>query len=314
MKVFESRFSEEEINPINELIKKGQLGFGPNVLEFENKFKSFSNKKYNIATNSASAAAFMIFAYLKEKYGACDIYTPSLAFTSPAWAAKHFGHNIIWVDVNDNLLFDCEHYLTKRKGSNKKVIMPILYGGVSKIDNWKIVGDEIVVVDSAHCVTPVIKCDFLFFSFHPYKPICSSDGGMISTDNPEAAKYLQNYRNFGRKNINGSYDITQEGFKFYMNNLNAAIGLISLKKYKKELSVRKKNYLKLSNVLPHDTDSSYYFATQLKNEANNFNKNNKLARHYPLLHKTKHFNTAVSLPNTELLYNKIINLPLWTHL
>ena len=312
MKVFESKFTKEELNPINEVIKIGQLGFGPNVLEFEKQFQPFSNKKHNVATNSASAAAFIIFAYLKEKYGVCDVYTPSLGFTSPAWAAQHFGHNIIWVDINDNLLFDCKDYLNKRREKNQPVVMPILYGGVSNIDGWSLKGDEIVVVDSAHCVTPTIKCDFSFFSFHPYKPICSSDGGMISTDDLEAIDYFRNYRNFGRQNINDSYDITQEGFKFYMNNLNATIALISLKKYKKDLKIRKDNYSKLDNVLSHDINSSYYFATKLTNNANQFNKTHQLARHYPLLHKTKYFNSKVRLLNTELLHNKIINLPLWT--
>ena len=214
MKIFETKFTKEELSFIDPILQKGELGFGPNVSLFETQFQSFSNKTYNIATNSASAAAFMIFAYLKEKYGICDIYTPSLAFTSPAWAAKHFWHNLIWVDVNDNLLFDCNDYLNKRK-PGIKVVMPILYGGVSNIDKWDLVGDEIVVVDSAHCVTPTIKSDFTFFSFHPYKPICSSDGGMISTDNQEASKWLSNYRNFGRQNKDNSYDITQNGFKFY---------------------------------------------------------------------------------------------------
>ena len=314
MKVFESKFTKEELNPINEVIKIGQLGFGPNVLEFEKQFQPFSNKKYNVATNSASAAAFIIFAYLKEKYGVCDVYTPSLGFTSPAWAAQHFGHNIIWVDINDNLLFDCKDYLNKRREENQPVVMPILYGGVSNIDGWSLKGDEIVVVDSAHCVTPTIECDFSFFSFHPYKPICSSDGGMISTDDLESTEYFQNYRNFGRQNVKDSYDITQEGFKFYMNNLNATIALVSIKKYKKDLKIRKDNYSKLDNVLSHDINSSYYFATKLTNNANQFNKIHQLARHYPLLHKTKYFNSKVRLFNTELLHNKIINLPLWTRL
>lgn len=322
MKVFESKFTKEELNPINEVIKTGQLGFGPNVLKLEKQFQSFSNKKYNTATNSASASAFMIFAYLKEKYGKCDIYTPSLGFVSPAWAAKHFGHNVIWVDIDDNLLFDINDYYKKRKLRCEKysdksitpVLMPILYGGVSNIpgfNNIKGGYNEIVVVDSAHCVTPTIKCDFIFFSFHPYKPICSSDGGMISTDNLEAIKYFQSYRNFGRQNVNGSYDIIQEGFKFYMNNLNATIAITSLKTYKKNLEIRKTNYSQLKGVLPHDYNSSYYFATKLRDDANKFNKNNQLARHYPLLHKTKYFNTGICLPNTELLHSHIINLPLW---
>ena len=44
MKVFESKFTKEELNSINEVIKTGQLGFGPNVLKFELQFQSFSIK------------------------------------------------------------------------------------------------------------------------------------------------------------------------------------------------------------------------------------------------------------------------------
>ena len=311
MKVFKSSFTKEELSFLDPILQSGELGFGPNVSLFETQFQPFSGKIHNIATNSASAAAFMIFAYLKEKYGVCDVYTPSLAFTSPAWVAKHFGHNLIWVDIDDNLLFDCNDYLNKRTRANQAVVMPILYGGVSNIDNWDLVGDEIVVVDSAHCVTPTIKSDFTFFSFHPYKPICSSDGGMISTDNQEAAEWLSNYRNFGRQNTGDSYDITQNGFKFYMNNLNASIALISLSKYFLNLKIRKENYSKLENVLPHDEKSSYYIATRIDKNANQFNQDNNLARHYPLLHKTKYFNSNVRLSNTELLHPQIINLPIY---
>jgi len=325
MKVFESKFLEEELFSVKEMLKEGQLGFGPNVLELEAQFQSFSNKKYNISTNSASASAFMIFAYLKEKYGVCDVYTPSLAFTSPAWAAKHFQHNIIWVDVNKNLLFDCKDYQRKRTSKNKTVVMPILYGGVSAINEWNLVGDEIVVVDSAHCATPTIKSDFTFFSFHPYKPICSSDGGMISTDDQEASEWLQAYKNFGRKNIGNSYDIIQNGFKFYMNNLNATIALISIKKYKNLLNQRRLNFksfrsetgifgelLFASKILPHDENSSYYFATVIadNNNLESIKKQYPTQTHYPLLHKTEYFNSKTRLPNSELLYNKIINLPL----
>lgn len=98
-----------------------------------------------------------------------------------------------------------------------------------------------------------------------------------------------------------------------MNNLNATIALISLDKYNTDLDVRKLNYFKLDNVLSHDDNSSYYFATRLSDNANKFNQDHQLAKHYPLLHKTKYFDNDI-LPNTELLHNKIINLPLWTRL
>ncbi len=96
-----------------------------------------------------------------------------------------------------------------------------------------------------------------------------------------------------------------------MNNLNATIALISLKKYKENLKTRKTNYSQLEDVLPHDSNSSYYFATKLIDGADKFNKDNHLLRHYPLLHKTKYFNNKTRLPNTELLHSRIINLPLY---
>ena len=326
MKIFETKIHKDDLDKINEVLLSGQLGFGENVLLFENEFSSFSSKKYNIATNSASAAAFMIFAYLKEQYGICDVYTPSLAFASPAWAAKHFGHNLIFVDVDNNLLMDISDYKNKRETRHKKyityetkpVLMPMLYGGVSNIPGFdKIQNDgygEIIVTDSAHCVTPTIKSDFYFFSFHPYKPICTSDGGMISTDNFLASEYFRSYRNFGRKQHGSSYNVNQEGFKFYMNNLNATIGLTQLNRYQKNLATRKANYLELSkqyDLLLHDEKSSLYFATTLMNTASDVIMSMKLSRHYPMLHKMDYYDDGQNLPNLERLHNKILNLPLW---
>ena len=105
-----------------------------------------------------------------------------------------------------------------------------------------------------------------------------------------------------------------------MNNLNSTIALESIKKYYNNLDIRKETYLDmgyagLSDLLPHDDYSSYYFATRIKEEgANEFNKDSGLQRHYPLLHLTKYYKDGSKLPFTEKIHNKIINLPLWAHL
>lgn len=322
MKALKHTFSLTALNNISQIIQSGNMGFGPNVGIFENAFKHYSNKEYNIATNSASAAAFIIFAYLKEKYGECNVYTPSLTFSSPVWAAKHFGHSIIFVDINDELLFDCKDYLKKSEISlwrnnpgRKNVVMPVLYGGVSNIPNWELRGDEIVVVDAAHCPHPTIKSDFLFTSFHPTKPICSPDGGMLSTNIEEAAEYFKSYRNFGRQSINKSYDIIQEGFKFYMNDLSAIIALESFRIYDVNLLNRIKTFEFIQDkfkdrFLKHDPNSSYYFATLITDEVEQINLKYGLAVHYPLLHKTQYYKDC-TLPNTERLHLKIVNLPLY---
>ena len=276
MKSFEPTITKQDIQKVTDLLKSGNIGFGDNVKKFENKFSKYSNKKYNIGLNSASAAAYCLFAYLYNKHGSCDVYTPSLGFTSISWAAEKNGHRIIFVDVDDNLLFDFNSYEEQKENTTrKKVLLPVLYGGVSNIPNFnKQVTDEIVVVDSAHCIQPTIKSDYIFFSFHPIKPLTMSCGGLLGTNDEDANEYICSYRNFGRENIGDTYDIVNSGFNFYMNNINATLGLSQLdtcfeniKKRKYNLEyMRKSVKLKVGCFTKHDEKSSYYLGTLILNK------------------------------------------------
>jgi len=323
MKLFHSKIPSAEFEKVADVLETGILGFGPNVSEFERRFASYSTKTNNIAVNSASAAAFLIFAYLKETYGVCNVYTTPLGFASPAWAAKHFGHNLVFVDLNQQLLMDPDDYKHKRihtPNIAKNVVMPVLYGGISTIEDWGLFGDEIVVTDSAHCATPTLRSHFTFFSFHPYKPICTSDGGMISTDNDAAAAYFRSYRNFGRQAQGSSYDLIQNGFKFYMNNLNATLGLISLDRYEEDLAQRKRNLKFITSGCPnaqflnHDAQSSYYFGTVIDEDADRKLEELGIQRNYPLLHTTTYFVDEAILPRAEAIHHKILNIPIHQHL
>ena len=330
---FESDLDDEDVANLIKCTESGVLAYGSKVREFESKYSAYSKQKYNIGMSSASAAAYAIFSYLFEQYGPCDIYISSLGFTSPVWAAKKNGHNIIFVDIDSNLLFNMADYYIKRSvnpSDQQVVIMPVLYGGVSKIPNFDLFGDEIVVVDSAHCISPNIESDYVFFSFHPVKPICMSNGGLLATNNKAAKEYFEKFRNFGRETVDDSYDIVQEGFNFYMNSLNASLGLSQLNKCMNNVEKRKNNFLYLKNnisesfgyFIEHDLDSSYYLSTIiLKNLHNSceirdhFQNNNIQATyHYPLLHKTKYYNQDISLPIVEELENRIVNLPIHQNL
>ena len=282
MKSFEPTITKQDIQKVTELLESGNIGFGSNVKIFEDKFSKYSEKKYNIGLNSASAAAYCLFAYLYDKHGSCDIYTPSLGFTSVSWAAEKNGHRVIFVDVDENLLFDFDSYKQLRKDpyikkgeGNKIILMPVLYGGVSNVPNFnEQVTDEIVIVDSAHCIQPTIKSDYIFFSFHPIKPLAMSCGGLLGTDDEMANEYICSYRNFGRENVGDTYDIVNSGFNFYMNNLNATLGLSQLdtcfeniKKRKYNLEyMRKSVKLEVGYFTNHDEKSSYYLGTLILNE------------------------------------------------
>ena len=331
MKSFEPTITTKDAYKVYQLLLSGNIGFGSNVKEFEDRFSEYSDKKYNIGLNSASSAAYCLFHYLYEKYGSCDVYTPSLGFTSVSWAAEKNGHKIHFVDVDANLLFDFDSYTKiKKDTNNKKVLMPVLYGGVSNIPNFnKKVTDEIVVVDSAHCIEPTIESDYIFFSFHPIKPLTMSCGGLLATDDKEASDYIFSYRNFGRQNIGDNYDIVNSGFNFYMNNLNATLGLSQLdtcfdniKKRKHNLEYLQKNITsEIGYFTEHDEKSSYYLGTLILNDKGSEKMRKKLrdngcdaSFHYPYLHQTQFYNYRDSLKNLENLNDRIINLPIHQNL
>jgi UDP-4-amino-4,6-dideoxy-L-N-acetyl-beta-L-altrosamine transaminase len=337
MKCFEATITNKDVASVSKLLQSGDIAFGSNVTTFENRFSEYSNKKYNIGLNSASSAAYCLFAYLYDKHGSCDVYTPSIGFTSPAWAAIKNGHKVYFLDIDKNLLVNYDSYWNIRKDRdsfNKSVFMPILYGGVSNIDGLiEQVRDtnlgDIIVVDSAHCIEPTIESDYIFFSFHPVKPLTMGTGGLLATDDDEADEYIKRYRNFGRNNIDDSYDIVDNGFKFYMDNLNARLGLSQFDTCFDNIKIRKNNlgYLKnniklnIGYFTEHDEQSSYYLGTLILNDRNSKNLRKKLKDNecsadfaYPFLHKTTFFSTGISLKNTENMEDRIINLPIHQNL
>lgn len=330
IKCFEPNLTAADIDAVLKVLETKVLAFGSNVSQFEEGYKKFSKKKYNIGFNSASSAAYLLYQYLYEKHGPCRVYTPSNGFVSPVYAAIKNGHEVVFVDVDDDLLLDMEKLKNKIIRDNKKtIVMPVLYGGVSGIrEAYEVCKEEsaILVLDSAHCISPTMKYDYAFYSFHPVKPVCMSNGGLLSTDDKEASEYMYSCRNFGRVQRGDSYDILHRGFNFYMNNLNASLGLSQLDRCLANADTRRANFAYLRDGIPrnlgrfveHDVGSSYYLSTLVLRPGDSSVIMRKYLRergveasfHYPFLHKSTAYAQRVTLPVLESLEDRIINLPI----
>ena len=342
IKCFQPVFDTQEISAIRKCLESGDISYGASVEEFENKFSAINGKTHNVGFSSNSAGSYGVFSYLYDKFGECDVYASTYSFMSPAWAAKQNGHNLFFVDVDDNLLFDCEDYKEKRAKQNcspflhghveegrKVILLPTLYGGVSNIENFNLIGDETIVLDCAHSIKVNMDADFYIYSFFPTKPIFMLHGGIVATEDADDSYYLKKFRNCGRTYTEDSYDITQDGFKFYMDNINASIGIEQLKKIPDLLERRKRNFSfykehipnSLGSLVAHDPDSSYYLATLiLKNSSSiDFRKfmcynNVGASYHYPPLHDTSLFKRNYTLENADRLRDRIVNLPCHQHI
>lgn len=325
-----------ELERLKKCLDSGTLACGPLVAEFEEKWRSLSRKKYNVGFSSGSSASLAIFTFLRTKHGPCDVYAPSLSFSSPIWAARGCGHNILFADISLQSLSTSHEFIETALASSrsdpprKKVIFPLLYGGIPRIDVGKSTDDAILVADACHTPTPSMDSDYIFFSFHPVKPIGMGNGGMVSTDDEEAAQFFLKFRDFGRMHLDASYDVVQTGFNCYMNDLNAALGLAQLDSYEENLR-RRRSVAEFYNQhldreryqIPDHTDlggkASYYLYTVITRNSKNVDglirhmesRDIEVSIHYPLIHKLSYFRTEppVRLENSEAIEGRFINIP-----
>tara|TARA_B110001450_G_scaffold241185_1_gene250478 strand:+ start:4024 stop:5244 length:1221 start_codon:yes stop_codon:yes gene_type:complete len=135
----------------------------------------------------------------------------------------------------------------------------------------KKIGRPIVISDAAHSIGSLINniptplfTDFSIYSFHSVKNITTGEGGAITFKifNKEEDNHIlnelkllslngQNKSAFQKNAIGGwKYDIITNGLKVNMPDINAAVGLAQIKKYKNILlPEREQIFLKYNSIL-----------------------------------------------------------------
>ena len=80
--------------------------------------------------------------------------------------------------------------------------------------------------------------DLNCFSFHPVKAITTGEGGMVTTEDPELAQRMRNFRNHGitsdhhDRKAKGSwyYEMSDLGYNYRLTDFQCALGLSQLRK------------------------------------------------------------------------------------
>lgn len=249
--VFKPNFGKEEWLALRDVFESGWLGLGPKTEEFEKRFAEYIGVKHAIALNSCTAALHLALSLCEIK--GSEVITTPMTFISTNHAILYNGGEPVFCDIEaDTLCIDAtkiEPLITKKT----KAIVIVHYGGQA-CDMETIIEicnryNLMLVEDCAHACGGSYKGkrlgsfgDFGCFSFHAVKNLATGDGGMITTDNPELNKKLRSLRWLGitkdtwsRQDLNGKryswyYFVEDLGFKYHMNDIASAIGLVQLSK------------------------------------------------------------------------------------
>jgi dTDP-4-amino-4,6-dideoxygalactose transaminase len=328
----------EEISAVISILKNGALTSsanegGKNVREFEKLASSFVKAKYAVAVNSGTAALQAALYSLDIKKGD-EVIVPSFTFVATANAVVSTGAKPVFVDIiEENYTMDPKDVENKISKRTKAIIPVHLYGNVAFIDRILEISKKYnikVIEDSAQSLGSTLKGkhtgtfgDLGCYSMYPAKVMTAGEGGFIVTNNKKLHEKLLMIRNHGMVQGNDSRIF---GLNLRLPEINAAIAKIQIKKLPKFLEIRKKNAIKLSQLIADlnfripqersDESVNWYLYTLFTSKRNKIlNKLNSkgigAASYYPKpIHKTPFYKQKILLPITDRASSHVLSLPI----
>ena len=287
-------YGEEEIKAVEECLRKGWLaGSGESTVEFEKVVATYFGKQYGLFVNSGSSACLLALASLDLQKGS-KVITPACTFSTTVAPIVQLGFEPIFCDVElDTYVPSVEQVLEEVSSDTRVIMLPNLIGNTP---DWKTLRqrltdmnrqDIILIEDSADTLVHTPETDISTTSFYSSHVItaCGS-GGMVMFNKKEHLMKATMYRDWGRIG-NNIEDVSERfnykideipydfkflygclGYNFKSSEVNAAFGLVQMKKLPSFLKIRRdniecflKNLKDVSGVLlPKDTYKANWLA------------------------------------------------------
>ena len=244
---------DTEIEAVSQVLESKWISTGARVREFERAFAEYLGVKHAIAVSSCTAALHL--SLVVSGIGIDDeVITTPYTFTATAEAIRYVGAKPVFVDITPETLNIDVSKIEQAITPNTKAIMPVHIAGLPcDMDSLKQIcrtHDLLLLDDAAHAIPTVYKGEYIggigdlsSFSFYANKNLTTGEGGMITTNNDSLAEPLRTMRLHGidkdawarqsRRSI-WRYDITTEGYKYNMTDIQAAMGLCQLMKLNKQ--------------------------------------------------------------------------------
>lgn len=225
-----------------QVLHSGYIGQGTKVDEFEKKLVKRLHNPFVATVNSGTSALQLALRLANVAHGDEVISTP-MTCTATNWPILAAGAKIVWADINPKDGNIDPKSIKQRITKKTKAIMCVDWGGYPcDIDAIKKYSGTIPVIeDAAHAFGAIYKnrrvgqtADYTCFSFQAIKHLTTIDGGAITMKDRTAYERGILLRWYGIDRARRSQedrieiDVHDWGYKFHMNDVNAAIGLENL--------------------------------------------------------------------------------------
>ena len=234
---------------IAEILDSGQFSawYGGKVARrFEKEFAERMGANHAIAVNSGTSALHAAVAALGLKSDD-EVIVPAAAYVSAASVVVQEGAVPVLCDIDEAYVLSVEDFERRITDKTRAVIVVHFWGYPVDMDRLCEIAlrKGIVVIEDcgqSHGCTIGTRVtgsigEFGCYSFAPRKHVTTGEGGMVTCKSERDAARVRELINKGKGN--GWLDYHSLGFSYAMPELDAAIGLDSLRKLDSELVRRR---------------------------------------------------------------------------
>ena len=331
------------------MLLEGYLGMGKVVQAFEQDIADFLGvpSEWVICVSSGTAALHLAVQAVTEPGD--EVLVQSLTYVASFQAITAAGAVPVACEViPETITLDINDAGT-RVTPRTRAIMPVHYasnpGRLEEIYHFAESRSLHVIEDAAHafgCLYHGRKIGSFghtaCFSFDGIKNITSGEGGAIVTNNMAIAQKIRDARLLGvekdtEQRYSGrrswDFDVTEQGYRYHMSNIFAAIGRVQLKRLKEEFSSKRvvlaeryrHNLSGMGNLKLLEADLQEIIPHILpirvlngqRDRLREFLERNGIQTgiHYKPNHLLSYFGGGrLKLPVSEQLYNELLSLPL----
>jgi perosamine synthetase len=218
----------------------GYIAEGERVKEFEKSFGDYIQNPYALSVNSGTSALHLALLMAGVRKGD-EVISTALTAEPTNVAIAQVGAKVVWADIDIATGVLSPSAVRAKITTRTKAIMLVHYAGiVCDMEAFQTISTEFsipLIEDAAHALGA--KYDgkkvgslspYTIFSLQAIKHITTVDGGILAVGSQAEHDKGRIKRWFGLDKTKPRLEnnITELGYKYHMNDVNATIGLVQM--------------------------------------------------------------------------------------